>query len=90
MILHSYEGGDPDRARRSLTVAVLVTAALATSIDGIAVGVTLALVRANILLLLALIGAVTFLVACCGDSLGRVAGRVFGRWAEFIGGIGLM
>lgn len=67
-----------------------MTAALATSIDGIAVGVTLAFVRANILLLLALIGAVTFLVACCGASLGRAAGRVFGRWAAFIGGLGLI
>lgn len=90
MILHSYHRvGDTYRAPVALTLAALVTAALATSIDGVAVGVTLAFVQANIVLLLVLIGAVTFLVACCGASLGLIAGRVFGRWAEFIGGIGL-
>lgn len=90
MILHSYQGGHPYRAPLTLTVAVLVTVALATSIDGIAVGVTLAFVQANILEFLALIGTVTFLVACYDASLGLAVGRVFGRWAELIGGIGLM
>jgi len=71
MILHCYEGGDHNRALLSSAIAVLLTAAVATGVDEIAVGVTLAFVRANILLHLALIvSAVIFLLVCCGAFLG--------------------
>ena len=53
-------------------IAVLLTAALATGSDGIAAGVTLAVVRADILLRLALIvSTVIFLLVCWAPFFGE-------------------
>jgi putative Mn2+ efflux pump MntP len=68
--------------------SVLVTA-LGTSIDAIAIGVTLALFSDNIPLTLLAIGLVTFAMTFIGLRLGGVIGERTGRWAEFAGGIGL-
>lgn len=68
----------------------LVLTALATSIDAAAVGVTLALVDANILVVAAAIGATTFTLATGGMLIGRAAGARFGPVIEMIGGVGLI
>jgi len=68
--------------------SVLVTA-LGTSVDAIAIGVTLALFSDNIPLTLLAIGFVTFAMTFIGLRLGGVIGERTGRWAEFAGGIGL-
>lgn len=68
--------------------SVLVTA-LGTSVDAIAIGITLALFSDNIPLTLLAIGFVTFGMTFIGLRLGGVIGERTGRWAEFAGGIGL-
>jgi putative Mn2+ efflux pump MntP len=68
--------------------SVLVTA-LGTSVDAIAIGITLALFSDNIPLTLLAIGFVTFAMTFIGLRLGGVIGERTGRWAEFAGGIGL-
>ena len=68
--------------------SVLVTA-LGTSVDAIAIGITLALLSDNIPLTLLAIGFVTFGMTFIGLRLGGVIGERTGRWAEFAGGIGL-
>lgn len=68
----------------------LVLTALATSLDAAVVGVTLALVDANILVVASAIGATTFLLATAGLLIGRAIGARFGPLVEVIGGVGLI
>lgn len=68
----------------------LVLTAIATSIDAAAVGVTLALIEANIIAVALAIGATTFTLATAGMLLGRAVGRRFGPAVELVGGLGLI
>jgi len=65
----------------------LVVLALATSIDALAVGLSLGVVRTSILLPAAVIGATSFVLTVVGAKLGPVAGRLAGRRAELLGGL---
>jgi putative Mn2+ efflux pump MntP len=61
-----------------------------TSIDAMAVGVTLAFIDADIGVTAIAIGCATFLMATAGLLIGRFIGEKFGRIAAVIGGIGLI
>lgn len=69
---------------------VLVLTAIGTSIDALAVGVTLAFLPVNIWLTAASIGAATTFMVTLGMLLGHRMGSRFGRVAEALGGIGLI
>lgn len=73
-------------ARRGGFWALAVTA-LATSIDAMAVGVGLAFVDTNILIVAVTIGMTTLIMATAGVLLGRVLGAVVGKRAEVVGGL---
>ena len=80
----SGEGGE---AVADLSVRRLFFLALATSIDALAVGVTMAFMKdVNILLSAAIIGAVAFLMAMLGGLLGRRLGQLFQKRATLLGG----
>ena len=80
----SGEGGE---AVADLSVRRLFFLALATSIDALAVGVTMAFMKdVNILLSAAVIGAVAFLMAILGGLLGRRLGQLFQKRATLLGG----
>jgi manganese efflux pump family protein len=55
-----------------------------------AVGVTLAFLNANIIVIALAIGLATFVMTTIGVLLGRVLGGKFGRIAEILGGVGLI
>ena len=63
--------------------------AIGSGVDAMAVGVTLALLDANIIVNALAIGMATFAMTTMGVLLGRCLGRRFGRFAEAAGGIGL-
>ncbi|GAU84727.1 manganese efflux pump MntP family protein [Bosea sp. BIWAKO-01] len=63
--------------RGSLTV--LLATAIGTSIDAMAVGVSLAFLDVNILVIALAIGAATFLMPTSGMLAGRFIGAQFGR-----------
>lgn len=69
---------------------VLAITAFATSIDAMAVGVSLAFIENNIFITAAAIGLATTLMVTCGVMLGRMIGLVVGKWAEIIGGFALI
>lgn len=64
----------------------LVVTAIGTSLDALAVGVTLSFIGANIVTTAAAIGFATFVMATLGMIIGRMAGSILGRAAEFAGG----
>ena len=72
------------------TLMVLVVTAIGTSIDALAVGVTLALIDASIIVNALAIGAATFTMVTIGVMTGRVLGEKFGRIAEGAGGVVLI
>lgn len=88
MIWESFRSKDTGTASADITKGIiLLTLAVATSIDSLAVGLTFAFLEVNIALASATIGAVAFVVSVIGFLLGRKAGRLIGRQAEAIGGI---
>jgi putative Mn2+ efflux pump MntP len=76
--------GDPSR-RWSLVIL-----SLATSIDALAAGVSLAFLDANILATVAVIGVVTFGLSLVGYYFGSRLGDRFGRRMEIAGGVVLI
>ncbi|MBR5241676.1 MAG: manganese efflux pump [Clostridia bacterium] len=75
----------------SLAVRVMLTMAIATSIDALAVGITFALLPdVKIWLAVGLIGVITFIMSAVGIKAGSVFGAKNKRYAELFGGIVLI
>ncbi len=71
-----------------LSVKSMFLMAVATSIDALAVGISLAMAgNVNIWLAISLIGVVTFLMSAMGVKVGNVFGSRFEKKAEAAGGI---
>ena len=71
-----------------LGVKTMFVMAVATSIDALAVGVSLAMANnVNIWLAIALIGIITFVMCCIGVKVGSIFGAKFEKKAEFAGGV---
>lgn len=68
----------------------LMATAIGTSIDAMAVGVSLAFLDVNIIVVALAIGFATFLMSTGGMMAGNLIGARFGRWAERVGGMALM
>ena len=66
--------------------AAMVLLAVATSIDALAVGVTFAFLRVDIVPAVALIGTCTFLISAAGVKVGNVFGARYKSKAELFGG----
>ena len=87
-----YEGMKPsDEAAPSRhSFFKLALTAFGTSIDAMAVGVSLAFVKVNILLAAGLIGLATTVMVTLGVMLGKVLGSLIGHRAEVFGGVMLI
>ena len=66
---------------------LLLTLAVATSIDALAVGLSLAFLKTNIWMPALIIGVVAFLITNLGFYVGRRTGDALGKKARVIGGI---
>ena len=89
MVLHAF-ARQADEAPKEQSLWGLVATAIGTSIDAMAVGVSLAFVEANIFVIAAAIGLTTMIMSASGILAGRYLGRSFGRCAEGLGGAALM
>jgi manganese efflux pump family protein len=69
---------------------VLLVLALATSIDALAVGVTLPMIGAPFLLTLTMIGITTALTSAAGLLAGRHFGAALGKRLDIVGGLVLI
>jgi len=75
----------------SLGVKIMLTMALATSIDALAVGIGFALIpNINIILAVASIGVITFTLSALGVKIGSAFGSRWRAPAEFLGGLVLI
>lgn len=78
----------PDETALGLTR--LLVMAIATSIDSLAVGISLAFLRVNILVAAAVIGLTTFCISFAGVAVGQRFGGKHQRKAEILGGVMLV
>ena len=82
------ESGDDPEKDADLSVKTMFLMAVATSIDALAVGISLAMVGSvNIWLAAAFIGICTCLLSALGVKIGNVFGSRYEKKAEFAGGV---
>ena len=86
------EAFDDDEEREPIVAgfASLLVLTVATSIDALAVGVSLPTLQTGAAISLTLIGLVTFLFTAAGAAFGRFLGERFGRAMEVAGGVALI
>ena len=88
MIWESFRPSDSQKKRIDISKGLLlVTLAVATSIDALAVGLTFAFLNVNIAIACSIIGVVAFGVTVAGFTLGRKISTWLGKYAEAIGGV---
>lgn len=85
MILQSFQS--PDEEPAPATFWILLATAIGTSIDAMAVGVSLAFLEVNILVIALAIGVATMTLGTLGTVVGGFVGQRFGKIAEGIGGL---
>lgn len=79
---------EEETADADLSVKTMFIMAVATSIDALAVGISLAMAGvANIWLAVLLIGATTFVLSAIGVKVGNVFGSRYEKKAEIVGGV---
>ena len=83
-------GKDEEECDPSLAPLTMLLLAVATSIDALAVGVTFAFLRVDILPAVTLIGVCTFLISAAGVKVGNVFGVRYKSKAELAGGVVLV
>ncbi len=86
MLKDSLSDNEEDR-NDDTSFKTMIVLAIATSIDALAVGITFAFLRVNILLAVLLIGVITFGFSVFGTKIGNKFGGAFENKAEFIGGL---
>lgn len=87
MIYESFLLKEEEEAINPLNLYVLLSLAIATSIDALAVGVTFSFLDVSIYEPVLIIGAITFLVSLAGTYIGEFFGHIFENRIEMAGGI---
>ena len=86
-MIHEALDKDEEEADASLNVKTMFLLAVATSIDALAIGITFAFLKVNIIPAVCFIGIVTFIISFAGVKIGNVFGARYKNKAEIVGGI---
>ena len=84
------DGDDEEEMSGDFRFKTMLLLAIATSIDALAVGVSLAFLKVNIWSSIAFIGITTALFSAGGLHLGKLFGSRYQRSAEITGGVALI
>jgi putative Mn2+ efflux pump MntP len=87
MILESKEMETDKKQADPLNIYTLLILSVATSIDALAVGLSLSLLNISIITPSVIIGATTFLISFIGVFIGNRVGHFFEKKIEIAGGI---
>jgi len=87
MILEAFKISSTEKRQDPSSLVVLLALSVATSIDALAVGVTLSLLTASIALAVTIIGLVTFGLSYAGVAIGKRFGHFFESRIEVLGGL---
>ncbi|WP_423130459.1 manganese efflux pump MntP [Gaoshiqia sp. Z1-71] len=87
MIIENLFSKENREIRDPLNLKVAVVLAIATSIDALAVGFSMAILLDDIIPAVIVIGAVTFLASMTGVLIGKKTGPKINKYAEILGGV---
>jgi len=87
MIIGSFKKLEQNENEASLGPRHMLPLAIATSIDALAVGVTIAFLKENIVPVVVSTGIATFSLSAAGVKIGSIFGSRFKSKAELVGGI---
>ncbi len=87
MIYESFKIKAANERADASNMLVLLLLSVATSIDALAVGVTLPMVDAPVAITVTIIGVVTFVLSYIGVLIGSKVGHLFENRIEAVGGI---
>jgi len=90
MIYESFKLKEERKAMHPANWGLLLALAVATSIDALAVGITLSLITHAIAAAIVIIGSVTFTLSCAGVYIGKRFGHFFESGIEAVGGLVLI
>ncbi|UCC16680.1 MAG: manganese efflux pump [Dehalococcoidales bacterium] len=90
MIRESFQKKEEKQSLDITRGFLLITLAVATSIDALAVGLTFAFIEVNVALAVLIIGITAFLSTVVSFLIGKKIGKLAGSWAELIGGLILL
>ncbi|MGB7582557.1 MAG: manganese efflux pump MntP family protein [Sedimentisphaerales bacterium] len=90
MIYESFKIKEERQTPNPANLLVVLALAVATSIDALAVGITISLITHAIALTVIIIGAVTFGLSFAGVYIGKKFGHFFEGGIEIIGGLVLI
>ena len=79
--------GEEENVDADIGVKVMFLLAVATSIDALAVGISMAMEGADIFVDALIIGVITFAISVAGVKLGSVVGDRFSTKAQMLGGV---
>ena len=86
MIKEAFDN-DGENCNDKVDFKTMIVLAIATSIDALAVGISLSVLNANIYLAILLIGVITFALSILGVKIGNIFGDKYEKKAEIAGGI---
>lgn len=87
MVYESFQQETNKQEYNPLKLTTNIGIGIATSIDALIVGISLAFISLNIIVSAAIIGSVTVVACMVGLLLGKKIGNKLGRRVEIIGGI---
>ena len=90
MIFDVFRGGEENSSGEKndcLNIKEILTLAVATSIDALAVGISFAFLQVNIIKAVSVIGVTTFVLSAAGVVIGNMFGARYEKKATLAGGI---
>lgn len=78
---------EEEEYNEDISVKTMIVLSIATSIDALAVGITFAFLKVNLLLAITLIGTITFILSVIGTKIGNRFRDKYKSKAELAGGI---
>jgi putative Mn2+ efflux pump MntP len=90
MIYESFKIKSVEENPDPSNIFVLLVLSIATSIDALAIGITLSLITSSIALAVTIIGLITFALSYAGVLIGKKFGHFFENKLEALGGVVLI
>lgn len=85
MLKESFSNESENR-NDNVDFKTMIVLAIATSIDALAIGITFAFLKVNLILAVSMIGIITFIISIIGVKIGNKFGDRYERKAEMTGG----
>lgn len=86
MLIEAFKN-EKENENDNIDFKTMIVLAIATSIDALAVGVTFAFLKVNIIKPIISIGLITFLLSLFGVKIGNIFGEKYRKYAQIAGGV---